>query len=116
MRPVSGKLGLMRWRGIPWALAGGLGLALVLCLACHPGAIVAPSAGMSAPPVSSASLDSAPAPVQQSPFGWQPVLPRTAGLPPAPAVSGVSDGARQHGSAITAHYGPLYRRPPPSFS
>lgn len=108
----------MRWRtGFVWALAGGVGLAFLLVLACHPGFTVGAPAGMSAPSPPAASIESAPAAqFLQSQFDWHGIALRALSFAPALAAVCMGDDARQDAGTAPPHYGPLHRRPPPSFS
>src|SRR5580765_1206419 len=108
----------MRWRtGHLWALAAGLALIVVLAFACQPGFVADSGTGMSAPPAPRTSIESAPvAKLLQSHFDWcgQVLLP--AGLRLTLSSVHAGEGAGQHRDSASQCYGPLYRRPPPSFS
>jgi hypothetical protein len=108
----------MRWRiGHVWALAGCVSFALLLVLASHPGFAVSVPTGMSAPSAPAAALESAPvAKLLQSQLDWYgTALPSTYLSPTLVAVR-ARDAARQDLNTVPPHYGPLHRRPPPSFS
>src|ERR1700722_4842036 len=99
-----------------WAVVGGFALIVLLVSAWHPGFAAGVAAGMSAPSTPRTSIESAPVDkFLQSHFdGCWPAL-RAAEIVLAPAVSSSLYGAR-HDSHSVQHYGPLYRRPPPSLS
>jgi len=107
----------MRWRtSHAWALGGVLALAFLLLLAGHPALNTASPAGLSAPSVPSASIESASA-VQflQSHFEWHGLVAQRLSSSHADVVICATDGA-QHVRIALSHYGPLHRRPPPSIS
>lgn len=109
----------MNWRtGNLWALAGCIALAFLLVFACHPGFAVGTPSGMSAPSVPAAVIESTPAAqLLQSQFDWCGHALRPASLSLALLTVGAGDGARQDpDTSDPPHYGPLHRRPPPSFS
>lgn len=108
----------MRWRiGFAWALVGGVGLAFLLVLACHPGFTVDAPAGMSAPWAPAASIESAPAAqLLQLQFDWHGLALRALSFSLALVAVCARDDARQDAGTAPPHYGPLHRRPPPSFS
>lgn len=114
----SAKLVLMRWRiGFAWALAGTVGLALLLALACHPGFTVGAPAGMSVPWTPAASIESAPvAQFLQWKFDWHGLALRALSFSLALVALAARHDAGQGAAPAAPHYGPLHRRPPPSFS
>src|ERR1700730_13607568 len=95
----SVKLVLMRWRiGLA---AGGVGLAFLLVLACHPGFTVGAPAGMSAPRVPAASIESAPAAqLLQSPFDQHGLVLRVLRFSLALVAVCTRSGARQDAGTI----------------
>src|SRR5213595_2010574 len=108
----------MRWRNSHlWALAACVAFACVLSFGCHPDVPVGAAAGMSAPSTPRASLESAPvAKLLQSHFDWCGHALESASLSLAITAIRAGDGERQNAGATQPHYGPLHRRPPPSFS
>lgn len=100
-----------------WALAGSVALALLLALAWHPGVAAGPTAGMSAPAPARASVESAPAAkILQLHFDWGGQALTRGSLAVSPE-SARAAGHEERGTAGARQcYGPLYRRPPPSFS
>jgi hypothetical protein len=108
----------MRWRtGHLWVLAAGLALIVVLTFACQPQFAVGSGAGMSAPSAPRTSAESAPvAQLLQPHFDWcgQMLLP--ASLRFTLTAVRAADDARQEAISASQCYGPLHRRPPPSFS
>jgi hypothetical protein len=115
---VSGKLILMRGRvGFAWAIAGSASLAFLLVLTCHPGFPVLVPAGMSAPPAPIAAIESAPVAqfLQSHPDGHGLAL-RALSLSFALVAFCATRDAQQGRESHPPHYGPLHRRPPPSFS
>jgi len=100
-----------------WALTGTAALALLVMLVCHPALKVNAGTGMSAPPVSRASIEFAPA-ARVVPSQGDPQLVELGAQ--RIAVSSVAvcavDEAQQCDGARAAEYAPLYRRPPPSLS
>jgi hypothetical protein len=108
----------MRWRiGFAWALAAGVGLAFLLVLACQPGFAVGAPVGMSEPWAPAASIESAPAAqLLQSQFDGQGLAVRALGFSLAFVAVCARHDARQDADPAPPHYGPLHRRPPPSFS
>ena len=115
--PHSVMLGVMRWRGsFVCALAGSLGLALLLVLACHGGLTASAASGMSAPVVPAPSTASAPvAHFLQSQFDWHGCELRALGFSVVLARLGAIEKSNRRVNAAAPHYGPLHRRPPPSF-
>jgi len=108
----------MRGRiGFAWALAGVVSLACLLVFACHPSVLAGPPAGMSAPVAPAASIESAPAVrLLPSPFDPHGPVLGTLRFSPALGALGATSGTRQDEGAAPPNYGPLHRRPPPSFS
>jgi hypothetical protein len=103
--------------GFAWAVAGSASLAFLLVLACHPVFAVAAPAGMSAPAAPARTIDSAPAAqLLQSFTGWHGLTARAFGFALALVALRTAYDARQDAKAVPPHYGPLHRRPPPSFS
>jgi hypothetical protein len=107
----------MRWRtGFVWALAGVVTLAILLVLAGHPALTAGAQAGMSAPQVPAVSVESASAArLPQSQFDWHAFNARPLSFSFVAVAIFAADRARHRGTA-SPHYGPLHRRPPPSFS
>jgi hypothetical protein len=109
----------MRWRtSFAWALAASVVLAFLLVLAGHPAIDVGGGAGMSAPaPFPARFFESASA-VQllQPHFDGHTDALRV--ITPALILVAVraGDDAGQDAGLTPPHYGPLHRRPPPSFS
>jgi hypothetical protein len=100
-----------------WAFAGAFPLAILLALVCHPGFAPGPPAGMSAPAPVKASFESAPAAgLSGSHFDWHPEAVQLSSFALVAAAGGPIDTAPQPAIPFEAHYGPLYRRPPPLFS
>jgi hypothetical protein len=100
-----------------WAFAGAFSLAILLALVCHPGFPAGPPAGMSAPAPVKASFESSPAAgLFGSHFDWHPHVLAPSGFAFAAAAAGRSGDAPRPIVRFEAHYGPLHRRPPPSFS
>ena len=114
----SVKLMLMRWRmGHLWAVAACAAFVCVLTFGCNPDVPAGAAAGMSAPSTPRASIESAPvAKFLQSHFDWSGHALASASL--SLVLSSVRAGivVRRHASAGSPNYGPLHRRPPPSFS
>lgn len=108
----------MRRRGsFGWALAGSLGLAFLLVLACHGGFAVSAASGMSAPPAPAPLSAQAPATqFLQSQFDWHGCILRALRFEVTLAATGTIDAARRPAGTLAPRYGPLYSRPPPSFS
>jgi len=108
----------MRWRtGHLWALAAGLALIVVLAFACQPGFVASAGTGMSAPSAPRTSIESAPvAKLLQSHFDWCGHVLLPAGLRLTLSSVHTADGTRQNAGSVSQCYGPLHRRPPPSFS
>jgi len=115
---ISVMLGLMSWRsGHLWALGACIALVVVLVCGCQAGPAGGAVAGMSAPAAPTTSFESAPAAkLLQSHFDWCGHVLQSYGL--SLSVPGMQAhlGTRQGAGAAPAHYGPLHRRPPPSFS
>ena len=111
-------LGLMRWRtGHLWAFAAGLALIVALAFACQPAFVAGPGMGMSAPPAPRTSVESAPvAKLIQSHYDWCGHVLLPSGLQFTLSGARTQDGAGQHANSVSQFYGPLHRRPPPSFS
>src|SRR5690349_6220232 len=108
----------MRWRSsIFCGLAGCFALAVLLAFAGHPAFTTVAPTGMSAPPAPATSIEAAPAAgLLQPQFDWHGYAAASSGLSAAPAaIRAIVDGHRPTGTALP-HYGPLHRRPPPSFS
>src|SRR5512140_497924 len=106
-----------RRTGHLWALAGSVALAFLLVYACHPGLVASAPAGMSAPSAPALSTESASvAKLLQSQFDWHGYALRPAGLSLAFVAVRARDRVRHGRNAVPPHYGPLHRRPPPSFS
>jgi hypothetical protein len=119
--PTAGdsvRLFLMRCRiGFAWALAGGVCLAFLLALACHTGFTVGAPVGMSAPWPPPASIEPALAvQILQVQFDWHGLALRALSFSPALVAVCARHNVRQDAGIAPPHYGPLYRRPPPSFS
>ncbi|HEV3201286.1 MAG TPA: hypothetical protein VGZ73_25475 [Bryobacteraceae bacterium] len=114
----SAKLVLMRGRTRHlWTLAGSVALGFLLVFACHPGFVVGAPAGMSAPAAPTVSIEStSAAKLLQSQFDWHGHALQSAGLWFALAAIRARHGARQGTDTAPPYYGPLHRRPPPSFS
>jgi hypothetical protein len=115
---ISAKLMLMRWRNsCAWALAGSFAIAVVLVLACQPGFAPAAGAGMSAPVAPRVSVESAPAAkLLPSHFDWYTPPSRFGSHGLAASAIGAANRAKPSVGSATESYGPLHRRPPPSFS
>ena len=115
---IFDKLKLMRWlTGHLWALAAGLALIVVLAFTCQPGFVADSGAGMSAPPAPRTSVESAPvAKLLQAQFDWCGYVLLPAGVRTTLTAARAADGPRQHRDSVSQCYGPLHRRPPPSFS
>jgi hypothetical protein len=100
-----------------WAIAGIAGLALLLVLACQPGYAMAAPAGMSAPLAPATAIESGPAaqllPSQSHTHG---LALRALSFSFAMVAFCAPHDARQDAEPDAPHYGPLHRRPPPSFS
>ena len=114
---ISAKLVYMRGRtGFGWALAGGASLAFLLVLVSHPGFTVGAPTGMSAPSAPPASIESAPAAqLQQSRFDSNGHAVQALNFSLALVAVCARGDARQDARTAPPHYGPLHRRPPPSF-
>jgi len=108
----------MRWRtGHLWALAACVAFVCVVLFGCDPDVRVGAAAGMSAPSTPRASVESAPvAKLLQSHFDWCGYALGSASLSLALSAIRAGDGARRDAGTTPPHYGPLHRRPPPSFS
>jgi len=107
---MARKLGL-------WAIGGSAVLALLLVLACHPAYALGAPAGMSAPPVHPAALESArAAQLLQSRSDWHAAPVEGVHGSLAFVLIGTAHRAGHSAAIREAHYGPLHRRPPPSFS
>lgn len=108
----------MRGRiGFAWALAANVILAFLLVSACQSGYQTGTSAGMSSPLTPAAFIESSlAAQLPQLQFdGHGPAL-HALRSPLALAAVGVNGHARQYAGTGPLNYGPLHRRPPPSFS
>lgn len=110
---------LMRWRtGLAWTLAGSVGLLFLLILTGHPIINFGAPAGMSAPSsFPAASLESACATLSLQPQfdGRGDALGALSCFPALVAIPASNDARQDTGTALP-HYGPLHKRPPPSFS
>ena|ERR1700694_2439253 len=108
---------MMRWRNSYfWALGVCVAL-VVLVLTGHPSVTLNASGAVSAPFAPSASVESAPVgQVLLSHFDWSGHALRSIDLSLALRAIRVGEGASQVAGASRPHYGPLHRRPPPSFS
>jgi hypothetical protein len=108
----------MRWRiGHVWALAGCVAFAFLLVFASHPGFAASAPTGMSAPAAPAAALESAPvAKLLQSQFDWNGHALRSTTFSLALVAIHAKNVAQQNPQTAPPHYGPLHRRPPPSFS
>ena len=99
------------------ALAGSAALALLLLLVCQPGSAPFAAAGMSAPPVRTASIESAGAVrLLPSRFDWHAAPSRTPSLTPVSVVAIAAAAFSRHNGPDSPSYGPLHRRPPPRLS
>ena len=110
---------LMRWRTrLGWTLAGSMGLLCLLVLTGHPIINFGAPSGMSAPSsFPAASLESACATLSLQPrFDGHRDALCTLGCFPALVAIRTGNDARPDTGAAPPHYGPLHRRPPPSFS
>lgn len=99
----------MRHRiGFACALAGGIGLALLLVLACHPGFTPSAAAGMSAPLDPATSIASAQTPqLLRLRLDWNGLALQTLGLKLAFEATGakaVACGMRERLHYITVHF------------
>lgn len=108
----------MRHRiGFACALAGSVGLAFLLVLACHPGFTASAAAGMSAPLDPATSIASAQTPqLLRLRLDWNGLALRTLGFRLAFETTGTNANAPRNAGTAQLYYGPLHRRPPPSFS
>jgi len=109
---------LMRWRNLYfWALAAVVAFAAVPTFHGHSHLAVGSLACVSAPSVPAASIESAPEthPLLSHFDGCSPSLRSTN---PSFALRAVRarEVARQIADLSQPNYGPLHRRPPPSFS
>src|SRR5437763_757181 len=92
-------------------------LAFLLVLACHPGGKLAAAAGMSAPPAPATAFEAAPAAqFLPSHFDWYGLADREDRASFAFAALGAIHETCKHTRSYPPQYGPLHRRPPPSFS
>jgi hypothetical protein len=107
----------MRWRtSYFWALGAFVALA-VLAFDGRPNVRVDGSGAVSAPSAPIAFVGSAPAgQVLLSHLGWCGHALRSYGLLLTLRANSAGEGVRQFAGAAQPHYGPLHRRPPPSFS
>lgn len=114
----SAKLMLMRGRTRQlWAIATSTVLALAWGVAFPARGESRVAAGMSAPPPAHVSIESAAsAKLLQTHSDPAGQVSRGVGLCLALDAVGSVDGRREAGSAARRPYGPLHRRPPPSFS
>src|SRR5690242_17503183 len=108
----------MRWRNsYVWGFLACAVLALLLVLAGNPGFAASPPAGMSAPKPPTTSIESAPADkLLQPQSDWHGDALRPAAFSLAPSSHWRPDERPRYTITAAPHYGPLYRRPPPSFS
>ena len=99
-------------------MAGTAGLAILLFLACQTGAVVIPAPGMSAPSAPARVIEAAGAAQQHLPSqsDWAGVVPQRPSLSFSLPLFGVREDAEHNAPADLPFYGPLHRRPPPSFS
>ena len=103
--------------GFVWAIGGSAVLALLLVLACHPVYVLAAPAGMSAPPVHPAAMESArAAQLLPSRSDWHGTTLEGVRCGLVFRRCGTAQTAGPHAAIQAPHYGPLHRRPPPSFS
>jgi hypothetical protein len=108
----------MRGRtGIAWAIAASASILFLLILACHPAFATDAPAGMSAPPAPTRAFESAPAAqLLQSPFDTHGLALRAQSFSPALIAIDATHDPRHNAQPHPPLYGPLHRRPPPSFS
>ena len=108
---------MRRERVILCAFAGCFAFAVMLAFAAPPAFAGGAAAGMSAPAAPATSIEAAPAAKFLQPrFDWQGQVLRPAGLPFVAVAIRALDETRRYTSTAPPHYGPLHRRPPPSFS
>jgi hypothetical protein len=107
---------MRRRTGFAWALAGTAGLALLLLLACHPGFALGTSTGMSAPAPPAHSVESIQAAHFLTPQFEPHRIAVSSGFNPELAAVHSRPSASPDSAVAQPAYGPLYRRPPPSFS
>ena len=107
----------MRWRtSYRWALGAFVALA-VLVFDGRPNVTVGVASIVSAPFVPTASVVSGPVgQVLLSHFDWCSRALPSSDLSFLLRDMSAGEGAHQVAGAVQPHYGPLHRRPPPSFS
>jgi len=94
-----------------------VGLAFLLVLACHPVALATIPAGMSAPAVPIASLESGSrAHLGPTRLDWHALASATSGLLPLSASGRDEISGPVCLRAKAPEFAPLHGRPPPSFS
>jgi hypothetical protein len=92
-------------------------LAFLLVLACHPGPKLAAAAGMSAPPAPATAIESIPAAqFLPSHFDWHGLADRQVRVSFVLVALGAIHETGKDTRPYPPQYGPLHRRPPPSFS
>jgi hypothetical protein len=100
-----------------WALAGLLAYGALLTPAGHAGFKADGATGMSAPPPPATSIESVQAAKPLLPhFDWDAGVPGPVGPTIALSRFRVEGGTAAAPAAARPLYGPLFRRPPPSFS
>jgi hypothetical protein len=103
--------------GFAWAVAGIAAFAFLLVLACQPVFAGPAPEGMSAPKAPSTAIESTAADqLLQSRSDWHGLALRSLSVSFALVAVGAACDTRQDAKTDPPHYGPLHRRPPPSFS
>jgi hypothetical protein len=103
--------------GFALALAGSVALAFLVVAACHPSFAASATDGMSAPLTPASSIESAPGTqLPQLQFDSHGLAARTDNLSLVFVAIWTNGDASEHAGTASPHYGPLYRRPPPSLS
>jgi len=107
----------MRWcKNHFWTLSALAVFAALLAFGGHPDPVIG-SGTVSAPSAPNAFVQSASFPwLLQSHFNGSGHPSRSAGFVPEPRTIRTVEAASRIARTVQPHYGPLHRRPPPSFS